>query len=143
MASMAGMVAVASSQPLGPPPAAQLSCDQPADDDDGPRRQGRPHPQPGQRHAKQLQRHPCWQLRQHRLVDVAGLQMLRAGQEIELILEEAVPARHGHQNNENSAANDDDAPVKRDRKRLRRLIAQVGDARTAEMPGLVHAGVRR
>ena len=100
-------------QQLRPPAAAELAGGQPAGHHRGPRRERGPHPQPEQRHAEQLQRHPRQQRRQHRLVNIAGLQMPGTVQEVQLVAVKAIPCRQRHQHGENDAANPDHPPVER------------------------------
>ena len=98
-------------QQLRPAAAAELPCRQPGQHDRRPGRQGRPHPEPEQRHAEQLQRNPRQQRRQHRLVDVAGLQMTGAFHEVQLVAVKPVPRRQRQQDGEDNRADRDHAPV--------------------------------
>ena len=93
--------------------AAELPRGQPGHDDRGPGRQRGPHPQPGQRHAEQLQRHPGQQRRQHRLVDVAGLQVPARSPGSTARRGGSRTGRTAPSDGEKDAADDDHAPVER------------------------------
>ena len=102
----------ASSCARRPPPS---SRGQAADHHGGPGGQRRPQPQAGQRYAEQLQRDPRQQRCQHRLIDVAGLQVPGGVQEVQFVAVEPVPRRHHHEHGGHDAADPDHPPVERRR----------------------------
>jgi hypothetical protein len=92
---------------------AKLARGQAADHHRGPGGQRGPQPQTGRRYAEQLQRYPGQQRRQHRLIDVTGLRVPGAAQEVQFVAVEPVPRRQRHERSEHDAAGPDHSPVER------------------------------